>query len=177
MNKNMGRKILEILQICLLSIIASSLSYAFNMDSKQPMELRANSADINQGQHFGTYEGEVEFDQGDTHIRASRATTKTDAHNKLIEAVIYGDKKNPAHYWSQVRKDKPTVHAYADTIKYQPNTNIIELIGNARVEQGENTFAAPHITYNIDKQHVVSGTTKTDKQRTLIIFHPPPRKK
>lgn len=172
----MGRTSLKILQICLLGIITSNLSYAFNMDSKQPMELRANSADINQGQHLGTYEGEVEFDQGNTHIRASRAVTKTDEHNKLIEAIIYGNKKSPAHYWSQINKDKPAVHAYADTIKYKPNTNIIELIGNAHVEQDGNIFAAPHITYNIDKQHVVSGTTKTDKQRTLIIFHPPPRK-
>ena len=201
MNKKMGKKILVhddsspnstkqfgakvkftirvtliILKIFLLGIITPSLSYAFGVDSKQPMELRADSADINQGQHIGTYEGTVEFDQGNTHIRANRATTKTDEHNKLIEAIIYGSKKSPAHYWSQVNKDKPPVHAYADTIKYQPDKNIIELIGNARVEQGENIFTAPHITYNVDKQHVVSSTTKTDKQRTLIIFHPSRKK-
>ena len=142
------------------------------LQNNQPLEVRADRADINQSKHIGVYSGAVEFDQGDTHIRADHAVTKTDKNNKLTEATIYGNSKNQAHYWSQPSADKPILHAYADTITYLPNSDNIELIGNAKVQQGNNSFSAPHIIYNIKKQHVVSSKSTNDKRRTKIIFYP-----
>lgn len=176
MNKKVVKYNLNILWFVALVISMFEPANAYNIDNRQPMELRANSADINQGKGLGTYIGNVEFDQGNTHIRAHKAITKTDKHNKLIEAIIYGDNYKQAHYWSQISKDKPTVHAYANSIKYSPQTDVIELIGNAKVEQGENIFTAPQITYNIEKQHVISSKSATDNQRTVIIFHPQRKK-
>ena len=44
--------------------------------------------------------------------------------------------------------NKPPFHAYADTIRYYPLRHLIELIGNARVEQGNNSLSAAKITYD-----------------------------
>lgn len=150
--------------------------FALESDNQKPLELKANTADINQSEHKGVYTNGIEFDQGTTHIRADKAITKTDANNKLIEAIIYGDTKNQAHYWSQMEKDKPDLHAFANIIKYYPESKIIKLIGNARVSQGENLFTAPKITYNIAKRHIISCHTKDDTQKTVIIFNPPRKK-
>ncbi len=176
MSKKMGNKLTKLIAFACIYILHANLSFALENDSSEPLELKANSADINQGEHTGKYIGEIEFDQGTTHIRADKAITQTDANNKLSAAIIYGNKTNQAHYWSNIAKDKPALHAYADIIKYYPDKKIIELIGNARIEQGENLFTAPKIIYDIQKQHIVSTSMQNNKQKTIIIFHPPRKK-
>ncbi len=139
-------------------------------DQAQIVQLRAGSADINQQTHTGIYLEDVQLDQGTTHIRAMEATTTGNEKNQLILAVIKGNRDNQAHYWTLPAADKPIMHAYANTMKYYPERHVIELIGNARVEQGNNSFAAPKITYDTKAQHIVSEASGT--ARTTIIFHP-----
>ena len=155
----------------IIFLLISCFSFAFNTGAL-PLELHADSADINQNEHTGKYTGTVEFDQGTTHVRAASATTQSDENNKLIAAVIYGDKVSQAHYWTQPNLNKPSVHAYADVIYYDVRSDLIRLVGHAKIVQGENSFTAPEITYNLKKQHLVSTQDKNSNGRTLIIFHP-----
>jgi lipopolysaccharide export system protein LptA len=152
-------------------LFIQGISIALPDDGQQILHVRAGSADINQQTHEGIYLNQVELDQGSTHIRASEATTHTDEKNKLVVAIIKGNATEQAHYWALPSTDKPEVHAYADTIKYYPERHFIELIGHARVEQGDNSFSAPRIRYDMIAQHVQS-TTDTTGARTTIIFHP-----
>jgi lipopolysaccharide export system protein LptA len=161
------------LAYALLIILIGNPAFALETDSQEPLELKASSADINQSEHKGTYTNGVEFDQGTTHIRADRAITKTDENNKLTTAIIYGNKNSQAHYWSQMEKDKPDLHAYADIIEYSPDKKIIKLIGNAKIKQGENLFTAPKISYDIQKRHIISSKMANNSDKTVIIFHPP----
>lgn len=176
MKKKIVKYKINMLKIFLITICLVEPAFTYNIENKEPMELRSDRADINQSKGIGTYTGNIEFDQGNTHIRAHKAVTKTDKNNALLEATIYGGKHSQAHYWSEIEKDKPPIHAYANSIKYYPKKAIIELNGNAHVEQGKNIFAAPHITYNIEKQHVISSKSSNDNQRTVIIFHPTRKK-
>lgn len=157
--------------ISLLSfLLISTTVLAMPDDRDKLVELSADSADLNQQTHRGDYIGKVQFDQGTSHLRAASAFTEADEHNKLVLAVAKGDDKEQAHFWTQTALDKPLLHAYADLIRYHPNQHLIELIGNARVSQGENSFSAPKISYDTLKQHVLS---KSDgKNRTVIIIHP-----
>lgn len=139
-------------------------------DKDKQMELSADSADLNQQTHRGEFVGNVQLDQGTTHLRATKAITEGSPQNKLVAAVALGDAQSQAHYWTQTAADKPLLHAYADTIRYYPDKHLIQLIGNARVEQGNNSFVAPQITYDTLKQHVLSSND--GKQRTTIILHP-----
>jgi lipopolysaccharide export system protein LptA len=154
----------------LVLILASKLSLAMPDDREKIIELSADSADLNQQTHRGEYIGSVQFDQGTTHLRATKAVTKGDKQNKLVFAIANGNEKEQAHYWEQTAIDKPLLHAYADIIRYYPNRHLIELIGNARVSQGDSSFAAPQISYDTLKQHVFS---KSDgKTRVTIVVHP-----
>lgn len=139
-------------------------------DRDQIVEVRAGSADINQQTHKGIYLDDVQLDQGTTHIRAAEATTIGNEKNQLTLAIIKGNSKVQAHYWTLPAADKPIMHAYANTIKYYPERHLIELLGNARIEQGNNSFSAPKISYDTQAQHVVSEASGTEK--TIIIFHP-----
>lgn len=170
MNPNMPKIGLLKSITLLLLILTSNHSLAMPDDREKLVELSADSADLNQQTHRGEYIGDVQFDQGTTHLRAAKAITEGDKHNKLVFAVAEGNDKEQAHYWTQTAIDKPLLHAYADIIRYYPNRHLIELIGNAHVSQGDNSFTAPKISYDTLKQHVVS---KSDgKTRTTIIIHP-----
>lgn len=150
--------------------LMSGLIFSLPDDRKQVAQLSADSADLNQQTHKGEYVGNVQFDQGTTHLRSNKAITEGNQQNKLVYAVAFGNKKQPAHYWTQTASDKPLLHAYAIEIRYYPERNFIELIGDARVIQGDNSMAAPKISYDTAKQHVISN--HDGKTRTTIIFHP-----
>ncbi|MDI9818354.1 MULTISPECIES: lipopolysaccharide transport periplasmic protein LptA [unclassified Legionella] len=139
-------------------------------DREKIAELSADSADLNQEKHRGEYLGNVKFDQGTTHLRAAKAITEGNKQNKLILAIAIGNEAQQAHYWTQTAEDKPLLHAYADLIRYHPEKHLVELIGNARIAQGNNSFSAPKILYDTVKQHVISKGS--GKNRTTIIIHP-----
>ena len=147
-----------------------NMCFALPDDREQVLQVNAGSADINQQTHQGIYLHDVELDQGSTHIRSAQATTTGTEKNKLVLAVIKGNKQTQAHYWTLTATDKPPLHAYADTINYYPERHLIELIGHARVEQGTNSFSAHKIRYDTLAEHVMSESD--GHTRTTIIFHP-----
>ncbi|CAM4486432.1 MAG: Lipopolysaccharide export system protein LptA [Legionella sp.] len=144
--------------------------YALSTDREQVMHVQADSADLNQQNHKGVYIGNVELIQGTTKLQAAKAITKGNEKNQLVLAIAKGSDGKQAHYWTTTDPKKPQMHAYADTIRYYPLTHIIELIGNARVEQGNDSFSAARIRYDTIKQHVLSNGDK--KRRITIIYHP-----
>lgn len=164
----------SILSSMILFVFLCALSnsvFALPDDKNKIAQLAADTADLNQQTHQGIYIGNVNFDQGTTHLRAARARTEGNEKNKLIFAVAFGDNTEPAHYWTQTDLDKPLLHAYADEIRYYPERHLIELIGNAKVTQDNNSLTAEKITYDTVSQHVVSEGTD-DNKRTTFIFHP-----
>lgn len=158
----------------LLSMFAllflTNACFALTEDKTKVVYIKANSADLNQKTHRGVYIGEVEFDQGTTHLRADVASTEVNDKNQLIKAVAKGNTQNQAHYWTLTSPDKPPMHAFADTIRYYANKHLIVLIGNAKIEQGVNSFAAPRISYDTLHHHVVTNRVKDN--RTTIVIHP-----
>ena len=151
-------------------ILSTEPCFALADDRAKVMELHAHSADLNHQTHRGIYTGDVEVDQGSTHIRATEAITEGNVKNQLVKAVIKGSASLQVHYWALTAIDKPPMHAYADTINYYPARHLIELIGNARVEQGNDSFSAPKISYDTLNQHVISKGN--NQERTTIIIHP-----
>lgn len=156
----------------LISLICFVISpiYALDSDKQQVMHVVADSADLSQQKHKGIYTGNVQFAQGTTNLTAALAITKGNIKNQLTLAIAKGADGKQAHYWTETGPNKPPFHAYADTIKYYPLKHLIELIGNARVEQGTNSISAAKISYDTLAQHVLSQSDGTT--RTTIIFHP-----
>ncbi|WP_173236762.1 lipopolysaccharide transport periplasmic protein LptA [Legionella antarctica] len=148
----------------------TTVGIALPSDKKQVIHVVSDSADLNQLDHKGTYTGHVEFTQGTTNLHASSAITQGNIKNQLTLAIANGTEGKQAHYWEQTDPNKPPFHAYADTIRYYPLRHLIELIGNAHVEQGANSLSAAKISYDTLKQHVIS---ESDGQtRTTIILYP-----
>ena len=148
----------------------STVSFSLPSDQDQVVKVSAGSADINQQTHRGIYENNVQLAQGTTHIESNLAITKSNDKNQLILAIIKGNRSKQAHYWVITEINKPPLHAYADTMKYYPQRHLVELIGKARVEQGNNVFSAAKISFNTKTHHIMSQSDGT--QRTTLIFYP-----
>lgn len=149
-----------------LFLMLSPLLHALPDDNKQPLLVRADTADLNQTKHIGIYQGHVKIDQGSTHIRSAKTTTVGNAQNKLIMATFEGDSNKQAHYWTKQSTDKPIFHAYADKIYYCPEQFKIILSGHARALQEKNQITASTICYNTKTQQV---TTPFQGEQTKII--------
>lgn len=147
------------------------MSMGLPSDRAQILSLSADHAKLSQETRQGIFTGHVSFDQGTTHIRALRATTTTNLTNQLEVAIAYGSTEHPAHFWTQTALDKPCMHAYANEMRYYPEKHTIELLGNAKVQQGDDTMHAANILYDTLKQHIV--TTSDSHSRVHIIIHPP----
>ena len=156
--------------ILLITLLCSTVTFSLESDQKKPLYLSANSAEFSNKTHKGVYIGKVQLDQGTTHLKAHEATTYANEKNQLTLAIAKGLKETQAHYWTITDEKKTPLHAFANTIKYYPGKHLIELIGNAKVTQGDDSYQAPIITYDTLNQHVVSKSTKYG--RTTIIVHP-----
>lgn len=147
-----------------------NIAHALSQDQEKVMHVMADSADLNQMEHKGVYKGNVELIQGTSNLQAAKAVTLGNKKNQLILAIANGTKEKQAHYWTITDPKKPPFHAYADTIRYYPMRHLIELIGNAHVEQGRNSFSAAKISYDTIQKHVLSQGAGS--KRILIIYHP-----
>lgn len=163
------------LSLSFFFLLAMSSAYSLASDKEKTIHVVSDSADLSQQQHKGMYTGNVKFSQGTTNLHAEKAITEGNVKNQLTLAVAYGNKSHQAHYWTEIGPDKPPLHAYADIIQYHPLTHTIELIGHARVIQGQNSLLAAKITYDVQQQHVVSHGD--DSTRTTIIFYPEKKKR
>lgn len=155
------------LLLCMFFYWTNSL--ALPEDSKQVVHLEAGTADLNQQTHRGVFTDNVNLVQGSTHLSAAQVITVGNIKNQLIEAILKGNITMQAHYWTLTTPNKPSVHAYADTIYYYPEKHRIKLVGHARVEQDKNSLSAAVIIYDTEQQHVITqseGTTRT----TIIIY-------
>ncbi|STY29731.1 OstA family protein [Legionella wadsworthii] len=154
----------------LFFVLFISSAHAMTEDQEKVMHVMADAADLSQQQHKGVYTGNVSLVQGTTNLQADKAVTLGNEKNQLVVAIANGTKGKQAHYWTTTDPKKPPLHAYADIIRYYPLRHLIELVGNARVEQGENSFSAAKISYDTVKQHVLSQGD--GNKRITIIYHP-----
>ena len=153
-----------------LLLLIPLVCFALDSDRQQPLSLVADSAEIDHGKGVYHYRGHVKFDQGTTHIRADYGKTTTDQNDQLIEVIAKSHGKNRAHYQTKPKVDEPILHAKANLIKWYPQQDMLILIGNAEIIQGKNNFRAPHIKYDVKKQHLIS---KPHQQgRTVIKIYP-----
>ena len=168
MNSYIAKDFKKICYLLVALLLFNESSHAAIPNKSAPMQITAGSAEIDQQKHVGIFEKGVSLVQGESHLRAARAITRHNTKNKLIAATCYGDNKSQAHFWSNTAKGK--MHAYANIITFYSTENIIELSGNARITQSNDSFSAPLIRYNTTSGKVI--TEKKNNQRTSIIIHP-----
>jgi len=157
----------------LLCLILPTLNaFALTSDRSKLVYFSSGHAALDEKTGEGSYSEGVSIDQGTTHLRATDAKTIMSAKHELTRAIARGNSKKQAHFWTCTSPDKPPLHAYADALSYYPLENRLELVGNARIIQGENTIQAPTINYDTKAERLITTASTDKKQGTLILIDP-----
>ena len=162
--------ILIFCSLCLILTITNT--FALTSDRSKLVYFSSGQASLDEKTGEGRYSESVSIDQGTTHLRAIDAKTIMNAKHELTRAIANGNNKEQAHFWTCTSADKPPLHAYADTLSYYPLENRLELVGHARIIQGNNTLTAPTINYDTKAERLITTASTDKKQGTLILIHP-----
>jgi len=144
----------------LLLIICCNTCYALTSDRQQHILIQADNATIDRAKGINTLRGHVEIVQGSTHLVGNKVVLYTDKQDQLNYAIATG---SLARYWTQPHENKAKVYAKAETIKYFPLRNRVELRGKAEVKQAGDVFSGPVITYNTLTEVVKSQASKAGR--------------
>lgn len=144
-------------------------SFALSSDAKQDMILKADKVTFNNKTKQAKYLGNVFLKQGTAKLNADTASSHLNKDNQLEKAIAHGSPLQEALFETLLDGQKIPLRGKADKITYLPQSQLVKLEGHALLTQGENTYKAPIIIYDMKNQRMLSH--KTASHRTTIIFN------
>ncbi len=142
--------------------LTPSMLMALATDRDQPIELEADTADIDDLKGISIYTGNVILTQGSMVIKADKLTLYNDKDKELEKAVAVGNKKLAS--FKQRPEGKPLdFKARAETMIYYLKKDKIHLLKKAHVQQDGDTFSSNKIIYDTKKETVIA-TSQKDSQ-------------
>jgi lipopolysaccharide export system protein LptA len=150
----------------------SHLALALPGDREQAIQVDADSAERNEKTGVTSYIGSVELNQGSLNILADRIDIYT-INGEVDHAIAIGER---AYLTQQQSIGKPPVKAWALTIRYSLNSEIINLLGDARIEQDGSIVNSPEIDYYADQELIkAKGGKQGSKDRDRVRVTLPPK--
>ena len=154
--------------------LLSSLAHALPSDSSQPINIQADSAELDDKRGMAIYRVDVVITQGTLKITGD---TVTITMNNDGDIDVFTSEGKPAYYEQLPSPDKEIVQAYGLTIQYFANTDKIIIIDQAKVIQQGNTFRGEKIVYDTNLEIVTAGrgkqgTITTPTPRVNMVIQP-----
>ncbi|HZJ93860.1 MAG TPA: lipopolysaccharide transport periplasmic protein LptA [Thiopseudomonas sp.] len=154
--------------------LLSGLVHALPSDSQQPINIQADSAEMDDKRGVAIYRGDVVITQGTLKITGDTVTITL---NKNSEIEVFTSVGQPAYYEQQPAADKSIVKAYGITIQYLAADEKIIIIDQAKVIQQGSTFRGEKIIYDTKQQIVTAGrgkqgTITTPAPRINMVIQP-----
>lgn len=133
--------------LCIASILFLICNADANnkLKSTEPYYFVADTVTYLSKEHQIKYEGHVQVDQGKTHLTGDKLVIYLTKDNKVKRMV---DSGSPATYLANDPHHPGMIHAKADIITYDQQSDNVSLDGNASARQHGNSIKAAHITYN-----------------------------
>ena len=127
---------------CLL--LSVQVTLAEQADRTKPVNIEADSVDMDDINKVGLYQGSVVLLQGTLMLRADKIEVHQDADG-FSTAVAFG---NPVYFRQKQDGSEEYVEAYANRIDLDNKQNTVLLTGNARLKKGANELHANTMLYN-----------------------------
>jgi lipopolysaccharide export system protein LptA len=154
--------------IALLSGLFSSMSMALESDSEQPITIDSNTATYDDSKAISTYTGNVISIQGSIKVNS----------DKLVVYFVDGDAEklvftgNKAKFRQKPSEGEEDITGEALTGEYYPKKNLLILIDDATVWQGNATYSSKLIEYDSKNSVVRAGEKSSDSKRVRVILKP-----
>ncbi|RMG35809.1 MAG: lipopolysaccharide transport periplasmic protein LptA [Gammaproteobacteria bacterium] len=157
---------LEYLLMALL-LLSNPLALALSSDKDQPVELAADSVDLDEAKQVSVYKGDVDLRQGSMRLRADQVTVQHQGR-KPDRLIAVG---RPVRFEQRTGKGKK-VKARARRAEYEVNSEVLTLIGDAVLTQDGDTLKSDRIVYDRVRHKVKAGAAAKGKKRVRITIQP-----
>ena len=153
--------------LLLLSCCASQ-ALALSGDRDQPIDIVADSVDIDEAKGTSTYTGHVEINQGSIRLQADTVVVEhRPGQPRMINAS-----GAPAKFRQLPDNSKEYVTGTARQLQYQLDSEELVLNGDAQLKQGKDRFHSDRIVYDRVKAVVKAGAAAQGKERVRVTILP-----
>ncbi|MBT5229869.1 MAG: lipopolysaccharide transport periplasmic protein LptA [Methylococcales bacterium] len=170
-NHNRARHIHFILALTLFSW-ASGVS-ALSSDREQPIQVNADTVNIDESKDMSTYTGNVVVTQGSLRITGN-VMKIYGVTTELSKIIVTG---TPVHFRQRPDGKKQDIRGEGRQLHYFSKTEEIHLLNKAKLWQSGNTIKSKKIIYDTKKAVMKAGTTKGGNRGRVITTFQPKKKK
>lgn len=164
------RALLGLLLLCL-----PPAALALSTDKDQPIQVEADSAQLDDKNNVSVYTGNVILTQGSIRMTGDKMTVYNTKDDKLDTLIMEG---HPATYRQLPDNSKVYDEAQATTLKYYELKNLVILTGDAVVKQENFSMKGERIEYDTklnkakaeSAARVAPGTGPEKKERVRVIL-------
>ena len=155
-----------------VALLWSGGAHALASDKDQPIDLEADSVELDEAKGLSIYSGSVLLKQGTLQVRADKVTVR---HTGTKPAKVEAEGR-PVRFQQLPDKSTEPVRGEALQAVYEVNSEELVLLGNAVLSQGRDTFRSDRIVYDRVKSVVKAGAAAKGKERVRITVDPKGRK-
>ncbi|MDR5172859.1 lipopolysaccharide transport periplasmic protein LptA [Methylobacillus flagellatus] len=161
------------LLLAMLAGMLSATAHAEKADREKPIELEADSVQVNDAKKTSTYTGNVILTQGTLVIRGDRLIVREDKEG-FQHSTSYG---NPTTFRQKRDGKNEYMEGSAQRIEYDGRMDKVQLFTKAWVKRGEDIVHGDYIMYDANAEYaeVISGgsqaatpATPTGRVRAII---------
>ncbi|QCU89610.1 lipopolysaccharide transport periplasmic protein LptA [Thiomicrorhabdus sediminis] len=156
-----------LLLVC--SWLATPYALAQTDESKQPIEISADSLISNEKSGLSTYRGNVVVKQGKITLNGDTVTV----HHPDGELTTVKASGNPARFKRYDEKAQSWMTGEAQQIDYDAVKQTLIMTGQAKAEQpGKHLITGPKLVYDMQQQTLQANSTAEEKQRISVTLNP-----
>lgn len=119
-------------------------AHAEKADREKPINLEADTMEVDDAAKVSTYTGSVRLSQGTLLILADKLVVRQDAEG-FSSGTAYG---NPAYFRQKRDGVDEYIEGWANRIEYDGRRDRVELFTNARVRRGQDEVRGSYISYD-----------------------------
>jgi lipopolysaccharide export system protein LptA len=153
-------------------LLTSAPALAQQGDASAPIEVEADRFDLDNRAGTAVYTGDVAIRQGSMRLTGERVEIRRNAEGKLSRAIASG---NRAYLEQQPDPSEPMIRGWGRTVVYHVAERRVELIDQAELHQGGDTFEGGYLEYFLDRQ-VVQARSEIEgveeRQRVRMTLQP-----
>lgn len=145
---------------------------ALESDADQPITIDSNTATYDDASETSTYTGNVISVQGSIRVNSEKLVVYLKDGD--AEKLVFTGKK--AKFKQTPSEGSEDIIGEALTGEYYPKKNLLVLIDEATVWQGNAIYSSNLIEYDIKTSLVKAGEKSSDNKRVHVILKPKPKK-
>lgn len=155
----MRRELGQLLVLTALGLSSFSAA-ALESDASAPIEIAADQLEIDDRQGTAVYTGSVDMQQGSMQLKAARVDIQRGSNGQVSQVTAKGGGGERAYLEQKPGADEELVKGWGDTVVYHAAERRVELVGNAELHQGGDTFDGAYVEYYLDSRRVQARSSQ-----------------